>query len=121
MNKRTVGEKYEEIACRYLEGKGFLTAERNFRCRQGEIDIVGYHEEYLVFVEVKYRATECAGHPAEAVTKQKQKKICRTGDYYRYKHGIGDHRAIRYDVVALCGQGNRMDITWYKNAFWHVF
>ena len=57
MNKRTVGKEYEERACRYLEDRGFRTAERNFRCRQGEIDIIGYHEGYLVFVEVKYRAT----------------------------------------------------------------
>ncbi len=121
MNKRAVGKEYEEKACRYLEKRGFLIAERNFRCRQGEIDIIGYHEEYLVFVEVKYRTTKYAGHPAEAVTKQKQKRICRTGDYYRYKHGIGDQRAVRYDVMSICGMENGMDICWYKNAFWHIF
>lgn len=121
MNKRTVGKEYEERACRYLEDRGFQTAERNFRCRQGEIDIIGYHEGYLVFVEVKYRATEYSGYPAEAVTAVKQRKICRAADYYRYRHGMGDDRAVRYDVVAIAGTGTEMCINWHRNAFYHVY
>lgn len=118
MNKRALGKRYEEKACRYLESKGMKMVEKNFRCRQGEIDLIGLHEGYLVFVEVKYRA-ENAGHAAEAVTEAKQRKICRTADYYRYRHRIGEDRAMRYDVVAMQGTENNLRIVWYKNAFFH--
>ena len=56
MNKRALGKKYEEKACQYLESQGMKIVEKNFRCRQGEIDLIGFHGEYLAFVEVKYRA-----------------------------------------------------------------
>ena len=120
MNKRALGKKYEEKACQYLESQGMKIVEKNFRCRQGEIDLIGFHGEYLAFVEVKYRA-ENAGHAAEAVTEPKQRKICRTADYYRYRHGIGENRAIRYDVVAIQGEEEKPHIVWYQNAFAHIF
>ncbi len=118
VNRRAVGERFEEIACGYMEERGFRVLERNFRCRQGEVDVVGEDEGYLVFVEVKYRASGVSGSPAEAVTAAKQGKICRVADYYRYRHGIGDDRAVRYDVVAVEGDGRTV---WYKNAFFHVY
>lgn len=121
MNKRAVGKQYEERACQYLEDRGMRIAEKNFRCRQGEIDLIGFHEGYLVFVEVKYRATDHFGRAAEAVTEAKQRKICRVADYYRYLHKVGDGRAIRYDVVAIQGTEKDLHIIWYKNAFLHRY
>lgn len=121
MNKRAVGKKYEEKACQYLEDRGMKIAEKNFRCRQGEIDLIGFHEGYLVFAEVKYRKTDDSGKAAEAVTETKQKKICRTADYYRYIYRIGDDRAVRYDVVAMQGTEENLCIVWYKNAFPHKY
>lgn len=117
MNKREVGTQYEAKACAYLQQQGFMVLERNFRCRQGEIDIIGEQEGYVVFVEVKYRTNTTSGNAAEAVTLAKQKRICQAADYYRYIHRIGDDRPIRYDVVAIQGE----EISWYKNAFWHVY
>lgn len=127
MNKRQVGRKFEEMACQHMARQGFRILERNFCCRQGEIDVIGEEEGYLVFVEVKYRATRKSGSPAEAVTAAKQRKICRAADYYRYTHGIGERRAVRYDVVAMEGtgkggeEGGSPDILWLKNAFPHVY
>ncbi len=128
MDKRAVGELFEEKACAYMAERGFRILERNFRSRQGEIDVIGEDGEYLVFVEVKYRASGVSGSPAESVTVSKQKKICRTADYYRYRHGIGEGRAVRYDVIAIegtegNGTGKKEDglrIIWYKNAFFHI-
>lgn len=128
MDKRAVGKRFEEKACEYMAEQGFLILERNFRCRQGEIDVIGEDGEYLVFAEVKYRASGMSGNPAEAVTAAKQKKICRTADYYRYRHGIGEDRAVRYDVIAIeAAKGNGTgkqeespQIIWYKNAFFHI-
>ena len=49
MNKREIGAAYEEAAAVFLEKKGVRILERNFRCRQGEIDLIGRDGEYLVF------------------------------------------------------------------------
>ncbi len=121
MNKREVGERFEERACAYMTERGFVVLERNFRCRQGEIDVIGEEEGYLVFAEVKYRASGVSGNPAEAVTAAKQRKICRVADYYRCLRGIGDGQAVRYDVVAIDGTGEEERIVWHKNAFDHIY
>lgn len=123
MNKRELGQQYEEKACEYMQKQGFRVLERNFQCRQGEIDIIGEQDGYLVFAEVKYRMTQIAGMAEEAVTYAKQKRICRTADYYRYMHKIGDDRPIRYDVIAIWGnkEAKKEEIHWYQNAFWHIY
>lgn len=116
MNKRQVGAQKEMLAMRYLEEKGMKIVEHNYRNKKGEIDMIGYHEGYLVFVEVKYRRSAELGAPEEAVHYGKQRVICKVADYYRYCHGMGDFTPVRYDVVAICGE----EITWYQNAFMHI-
>lgn len=113
MNKRAVGAAWEQRAAEYLTARGMRIVARNFRSRQGEIDLIGYHEGYLVFVEVKFRAGAEKGYAAEAVDLRKQRQICRVSDFYRYTRGIGEDRAVRYDVVAVQGE----EVTWMQNAF----
>lgn len=117
MNKRRVGADKEQLAVDFLEENGFKVAVRNFRNRQGEIDIIGYHEGCLVFTEVKYRHNNDKGSALEAVGFQKQRQICKVADYYRYVHRIPPDTMIRYDVVAI--QGN--EISWIQNAFPHIY
>lgn len=117
MNKRAAGADWEEKAAQYLQSRGMRIAERNYRNRQGEIDIIGYHEGYLVFVEVKHRSSADKGYAAEAVGARKQRQICRVADYYRCTHKIGADTAVRYDVVAV--QGDEME--WLQNAFSHIY
>ena len=81
MNTRAIGADKEETACRYLGANGVRIRERNFRCRQGEIDIIGDDGAFLVFFEVKYRKDNSKGSAAEAVNYNKQTKICRVCDY----------------------------------------
>ena len=76
-NKRKMGAQAEKLAEEYLTAAGMKIVARNFRNRQGEIDIIGYHEGYLVFVEVKYRASLKKGNPEEAVGTAKQRVICK--------------------------------------------
>ena len=52
-----VGRKYEDLAAEYLKKQGYRILERNYRCRKGEIDLIGIQEGYLCFVEVKYRSS----------------------------------------------------------------
>lgn len=117
MNRRATGAEWEAQAAAYLADRGMEIVERNFRCRQGEIDLIGYHQEYLVFVEVKYRSSSGAGYALEAVGQRKQNRICRAADYYRYLHGIGEDRCIRYDVVGI----QEGEIVWIRNAFPHAW
>lgn len=117
MNQRETGTKKEQLAAAYLKQRGVRILKQNFRSRQGEIDIVGIHQGYLVFVEVKYRRTHSMGGALEAVTLKKQQKICRTADFYRCSQGIGDFAPVRYDVVAIQGE----EIRWIKNAFPHRY
>lgn len=113
MNRVEIGKNYEERAAVFLEKQGFRILDRNFRCRQGEVDIVGIHENCLVFVEVKYRKNSRAGMPEEAVGAEKQSKICRTSDYFRMGHSQYGNLQVRYDVVAVLSD----EIRWYRNAF----
>lgn len=117
MNKRQTGADKEELAAAFLEERGMRIIERNFRDRQGEIDIIGYHNKYLVFVEVKYRRNESKGSALEAVGFRKQKQICKVADYYRFLHKLNMNVMIRYDVVAIQGE----DIQWIQNAFPHIY
>ena len=112
MNKRAIGSAWEEAAVCYLKQAGVHILARNYRCSQGEIDIIGYHRDCLVFFEVKYRKNDLYGKPEEAVGIRKQEKICRCALFYLYCHGKLD-REIRFDVIAVCG--DRMQ--WYQNAF----
>ncbi len=117
MNKRKTGADHERQAAEYLTGKGMRVLETNYRCRQGEIDLIGRHQGYLVFVEVKYRSTFDKGHALEAVDYRKQCRICRVADYYRYTHGLGEDESIRYDVVGIQGT----EVEWIQNAFSHIY
>ena len=62
MNKRKTGTEYEELAARWLTGKGFEILEKNYRCRIGEIDLIARDGRYLVFVE-EYPLEELIVHP----------------------------------------------------------
>lgn len=117
LNNRKKGTAYEELAAKWLETQGMKIICRNFRCRSGEIDLIGTQEHYLVFIEVKYRADTKCGEPEEAVGISKQKTICRVADFYRLTNGYTEQTSIRYDVVAICGE----KITWYPNAFMHHY
>lgn len=116
-NKRQLGADKEQLAAEYLTARGMDILERNFRNRQGEIDIIGRHGQYLVFVEVKFRSGTDMGMAAEAVGIHKQRQICKVADYYRMIHHLGDNTAVRYDVLAIQGE----DIQWIQNAFPHIY
>lgn len=118
MDKTTaIGKEKEALAAEYLRKNKVQILEQNFTCRQGEIDIIGKYQGYLLFVEVKYRHTEKYGTPEEAVNFTKQKKICRAADYYRMCHYYYDNVPVRYDVIAITGE----QIVWHQNAFEHIY
>jgi putative endonuclease len=116
MNKREVGSNEEELAAKYLAGKGYFIIQKNYRVRQGEIDIVARDGETIVFVEVKYRKNGSAGHPLEAVNVSKQRQICKTALFYLNQNKINPEvTPIRFDVVGILGT----EITHIENAFYY--
>lgn len=113
MNRRAVGTAYEKQAGEYLKELGYEILEYNFRCRIGEIDIIARDGEYLVFLEVKYRASAGSGSPLEAVDRKKQHIISKVAAYYCLTHGCDETSPCRFDVVAILGD----EISLIKNAF----
>lgn len=112
-NKRKLGAKIEQAVKDYLLAHGFEILEMNYRCRQGEIDIIAREDGYYVFIEVKYRNSEKYGTPVEAVGTAKQKRISRAAQYYLYCHDLGEFTPVRFDVAGVL----KNKITYYKNAF----
>ncbi|MBR1476796.1 MAG: YraN family protein [Lachnospiraceae bacterium] len=113
VNYRRLGENKEHKAESFLKAKGVRIIARNFRSRNGEIDLIGYDGEYLVFFEVKYRGGCTAGSSLEAVDFRKQMRICKTSDYFRAVRKIDINQSIRYDVIGIDNE----NISWIKNAF----
>ena len=111
-NRRAIGTEYETLACEYLTRHGYQILCRNFRCRQGEIDIIARDGEYLVFCEVKYRNGSSGGHPLEAVDVKKQRTIARCAGIYLINHGLSEV-PCRFDVIGIMND----EICLVKNAF----
>lgn len=114
-NKRQIGEKKEQLAVEFLRKKGYFIIETNFRVRQAEIDIVARDGSTIVFVEVKYRATDKLGHPFDAVDYKKQQKISRAALFYMSKNKLSiDNTSVRFDVIGILGE----EIFHLKDAFY---
>lgn len=90
----------EEIAINYLQNIGYKIIERNFLCRQGEIDIIAKDGIEYVFVEVKTRSSSCYGRPSEAVNEIKKKHILKSTKYYLYLNKL-ENQFIRFDVMEV--------------------
>jgi len=113
VNKRRIGTFYEERACEYLRKQGVMILERNYRCKIGEIDIIGKDGDCIVFLEVKYRRTNDFGHAFFAVDTKKQSRICRCAAIYCMQNACVQE--LRYDVIGITDT----QIEWIKNAFPH--
>ncbi len=99
-----LGAAGEEQAAAWYEEHGYHVVHRNWRCRDGELDLVVRRGRELVFVEVKTRRTDRFGIPAEAVTRTKQRRLRTLAG--RYLAATGERAgSLRFDVVSiLAGQ-----------------
>lgn len=100
MDNTGIGNRGEDIACRYLQKQGYEILEKNYRIRGGEIDIVARDKEYLVFVEVKTRYSHEFGLPKDAMTPWKIKYLLKTARFYLQKIDWGDG-PYRLDFVSV--------------------
>jgi putative endonuclease len=101
VDRNALGRWGEDIAVAHLEGKGYEVVARNWRCRDGELDVVVRHGTALVFVEVKTRSSQAYGEPAEAVTPKKARRIRGLAGSWLNEcrpHGVEE---LRFDVVSV--------------------
>lgn len=95
-----LGRDGEELAARYLEGRGWRILARNFRCGHKEIDLVARRGRTVAFVEVKTRSGGRWGHPLEAVNALKRREIERVALRWVQLRGR-DGDLYRFDAVAV--------------------
>ncbi|KQU34816.1 MULTISPECIES: YraN family protein [unclassified Rhodococcus (in: high G+C Gram-positive bacteria)] len=95
-----MGRAGEEAAASYLTTVGLRILDRNWRCRHGEVDIIGVDGDTVVFVEVKTRSGDGYGTPAEAVTPAKAQRIHRLAGLWLAERS-GPWVPVRFDVVEV--------------------
>ena len=112
-----LGRKGEDLAARHLQRLGFVVLSRNWRCREGEVDIVATNGRTLVVCEVKTRAGRDFGEPAEAVTEEKIVRIRRiTGQWLRTFNV--KWCPVRFDVIAvLAAPTGELTLRHFPEAF----
>ena len=114
---RAKGQEYEDLAAAYLEKQGLTILERNYHCRQGELDIIAKNKQFVIFIEVKYRKNNRYGEPFAFVDIRKQRRMIHTALHYCQYKGIGEKYPMRFDVVSIQTKDTQFDIQWLENAF----
>ena len=120
-NNLSLGALGEEIASRYLKDLGYQIVTRNYRQRQGEIDIIALdlgHNE-LVFCEVKARTGDYFGLPTEAIGTEKRHKIIKTAQFFLHNNQSLTNINYRFDVLGLMIDlsAKEAKVEYIKNAF----
>jgi putative endonuclease len=119
--KDAVGRYGEQVAVDHLEAAGLVILSRNWRCREGEIDIVARDGSELVFVEVKTRSSLAFGSPAEAVDRTKSARIRQLAlRWLMAQREVGEPpwwSALRFDVVAVVRKAVGPDVLHIRGAF----
>ena len=107
-DKDVLGRAGEDRAARYFEALGFTVLARNWRCRDGEIDLVVADRSAVVVVEVKTRRDEGFGHPFEAIDARKRGRLWRLSIAWASEHReLLQGRRLRIDAVGLIGADPR--------------
>jgi putative endonuclease len=97
-----LGRAGEDRAAAWYRAHGYAILERNWRCPAGEIDLICARGRTLVFVEVKARTSATHGHPFEAVTPAKQRRLGRLAFTYLQNQRVY-WAELRFDAVAVLG------------------
>lgn len=104
LSAREYGSGGEEIAARFIEGKGFIILERNFRMgRQGEMDIIARKDGLVVFIEVKSRRSGTYGGPLYSLGRSKKARLRRIAEgYLRANPALNNRETVfRFDLLSI--------------------
>ena len=102
LERRALGVSGEDLAAAWYEARGYVVLARNWRCREGELDLIVRNGREFIFCEVKTRTSNAFGVPAEAVTREKQARIRRLAARWLEDAPMAA-RSIRFDVAAVMG------------------
>jgi putative endonuclease len=112
-----IGRAGEDLAEKYLSGKGYQIIERNFRTRKGEIDLVALDQENLAFVEVKNYSFKNYLSPLASITHTKKTCLVHAARAYLYLKNLG-HLTCRFDVLIIFSNNSKeRRFLLIKNAF----
>jgi len=111
------GQQAEELALKLLQSRGLELLTRNYRCRQGELDLVLEQAGTLVIVEVRYRRDAGFGSAAETVGAGKQHKVVLAAQNYLRCHPQLRRKPLRFDVVAVSEGEPGPAVEWIQDAF----
>ena len=104
-----LGAYGEQRACDYLVRSGYQILDRNARTRAGELDIVARKDGTLIFVEVKTRTSQVAGHPLAAITESKLARIRRLAAAWCSVKQVPNTQ-VRFDAIGVLVVGGRVTI-----------
>jgi putative endonuclease len=134
-----IGYAVERQACNYLLKQGLQLVTTNYSCKAGEIDLVMRDGAYVVFVEVRYRASASHGGALESITKNKQRKIISAAKSYLVGCNLWEKVLCRFDVILVqpdalsskdsasaspqslvsgISESSCENICWLRDAFW---
>ncbi|QLY82008.1 YraN family protein [Clostridium intestinale] len=118
INKKSLGNYGEDLACEFLIKKGYTILERNFNCRLGELDIICMYRGILVFIEVKCRYSLNYGVGIESINSTKVKRIISSSKLYIHLKNLYNLN-VRYDImnIDLNLEENKKNIQHYEDAF----
>jgi putative endonuclease len=114
--RQRLGVWGESVAALHLEAKGYHIVARNWRCAQGEIDLIAQAGEELLFVEVKTRRGKEMGSPEEALTPAKQKKLMKLAQIYVAENDLDVDWRIDLVAVELDKSGKLLRCDHIPNA-----
>ncbi len=120
-HSKTVGDHGEDIAVEFLQKKGYEIVKRQYRYKNGELDIVAKTKDILIFAEVKTadltrRAKSPFGEPETWLDVRKQKFMRQCANHYLWKNNITG-TDCRFDLIAIRLYPDRTDINHIENAF----
>jgi putative endonuclease len=115
--RAVLGRWGEDLAVRHLEAAGYEVLSRNWRCREGEIDVVARAGSVICFVEVKTRSGTAFGEPAEAVSWQKAQRLRRLAGRWLAVHRPQHWSGLRFDVVSVVRAPDGPQLTHLEGAF----
>ena len=111
-----LGKLGEELAYKKIRRLGYRKIIRNFRCPLGEVDIIAKDGDTLVFLEIKTRKKGSLAYAKEAVDERKKRQLSKVALSYLKSNDLDNVKA-RFDVVAICLEGDEPEIELIKNAF----
>ncbi len=114
-HNKQFGQLGEDIAVQYLERKGYVIKQRNYRHGKVELDIICEYQNEIIFVEVKTRTTDVMAYPEQAVGKSKQRNIRLAAENFMEENNLT--LSARFDIVAVV-KGDKFEVEHIEDAFY---